>query len=245
VEQRRRAGNPESERERLEPRPNGSARPGRVPLVDASAFSLVLGTEAGQLSGTPRTHGVAICRQREMGTSSRISRTQYDPPAHVHSDRYDWRRLNNLQVGRYAEYFVKMELTLFGFEVYTTDVDDRGIDFVARRPGGEFLEIQVKSLRGHGYVFMQKDKFPLTPARVLALVLFHPLQPPQLYLVPAAAWGQPNDLLVSRDYAPGMKSKPEWGLNLSMKNQPLLEEYRFERMVAMVPAIAGGVPETS
>ena len=40
--------------------------------------------------------------------------------------RYNWKPLNNQQVGSYVEYFVKMELTMYGFEVYTTEVDDRG-----------------------------------------------------------------------------------------------------------------------
>lgn len=41
-------------------------------------------------------------------------------------DRYQWSKLNGLQVGRYAEYFVKMEFTMHGFQVYTSEVDDRG-----------------------------------------------------------------------------------------------------------------------
>ena len=45
--------------------------------------------------------------------------------------RYDWDRLNKQQVGAYAEYFVKMELTMYGFQVYATEIDDRGIDFIA------------------------------------------------------------------------------------------------------------------
>lgn len=74
-------------------------------------------------------------------------------------DRLDWSRLNPLQVGRYAEYFVKMEFTLYGFEVYTSEVDDRCVDFVARRDGGPFYEVQVKSVRGYKYVFIPKAKF--------------------------------------------------------------------------------------
>jgi hypothetical protein len=34
--------------------------------------------------------------------------------------RYQWSRLNKQQVGAYAEYFVKMELTMYGFQVYET-----------------------------------------------------------------------------------------------------------------------------
>ena len=49
-------------------------------------------------------------------------------------ERHDWARLNHLQIGRFAEYLVKMEFTLFGFDVYGAEVDDKGIDFVIR-PG--------------------------------------------------------------------------------------------------------------
>jgi hypothetical protein len=41
-------------------------------------------------------------------------------------ERYRWSRLNKQQVGASAEYFVKMKLTLYGFQVYKTEVDDRG-----------------------------------------------------------------------------------------------------------------------
>jgi len=70
-------------------------------------------------------------------------------------DKYNWNRLNHLQLGRYAEYFAKMEFTL---------------------------------------------------------------------------WSEPNALLVSHEY-PGKKSKPEWGLNLSQKNLPLLAKFSFDMAV--------------
>lgn len=73
--------------------------------------------------------------------------------------RYTWSKLNHLQIGRFAEYFVKMEFALNAFEVFGSEVDDRGIDFIARYEGSGFLEIQVKAIRGFNYVFMQKDKF--------------------------------------------------------------------------------------
>ena len=145
-------------------------------------------------------------------------------------DRLDWSHLNHLQLGRYAEYFVKMELTLFGFEVYSSEVDDRCIDFIARRGGGPFYEVQVKSVRGYNYVFIPKAKFPIAPHRLLALVLLHAGCEPEFYLIPMPAWQTPDALLVSRDYE-GKKSEPEWGVNLSAKNQALLDTYRFGVMV--------------
>lgn len=45
-----------------------------------------------------------------------------------------WSRLNHLQLGRYAEYYAKMEFTSYGFYVYASEVDDHGIDFIAQDP---------------------------------------------------------------------------------------------------------------
>ncbi|HKI31670.1 MAG TPA: hypothetical protein VKA46_07365 [Gemmataceae bacterium] len=145
--------------------------------------------------------------------------------------RYTWSRLNHLQVGRFAEYFVKMEFALYGFQVYTAEVDDRGIDFIVRHESGRFYEIQVKSIRGLNYVFMQKEKFPLRADRIAALVILLEDQSPELYLIPAPAWESPNAVLVSRDYE-GKQGPPEWGLNLSAKNRPLLAGFRFDGVVA-------------
>ena len=46
------------------------------------------------------------------------------------------------------------------------------------------------------------------------MVLLEEDQPPDLYLIPATAWLSPSALLVDRDYF-GLKSKPEWGVQLS------------------------------
>ncbi|MEN6495356.1 MAG: hypothetical protein ABFD16_13835 [Thermoguttaceae bacterium] len=147
--------------------------------------------------------------------------------------RYVWSRLNNQQVGAYTEYFVKMELTMFGFQVYRTEVDDRGIDFVAKYESGPFIEVQVKSLRPRpsGYVFMQKEKFMPRTGLFLALGLLFEEHPPELYLIPSMIWAEPASIFVSRDYE-GLKSKPEWGLNVSKRNMAALEPFRFEVVVA-------------
>lgn len=143
--------------------------------------------------------------------------------------RYQWSALNKQQVGTFCEYYVKMEMTMFGLEVYSPEVDDRGIDFVARLPGRPFLEIQVKSLRQPGYVFMQKAKFQLRENLYLALGLLWESELPQLYLIPANAWKKKSAVFVSRDYdKPGQKSKPEWGINIYDNMLPLIRKYRFD-----------------
>src|SRR6185312_10560962 len=122
-----------------------------------------------------------------------------------------WTRLNSQRLGRYAEYFVKMQLTLAGFDVYTPEVDDRGLDFVVRAGGGRYLEFQVKSLRGRsGYVFMRKEHFVPAADLYLALVLFEDAPDPAVYLIPSETWLRPNPPFVGHDYD-GLKSPPEWG----------------------------------
>ena len=152
-------------------------------------------------------------------------------------ERHVWSRLKPLQLGRYAEYLVKMEFTLHGFDVYTAEVDDKGIDFVIRREriqGAEvyvdYYDVQVKSVRKFNYVFFLKEKFALRDNLLAAIGLFEDGSLPQLYLIPATAWQRPNALFVDRNYE-GLKSKPEWGLNLSRRNLALLEPHRFERTV--------------
>jgi hypothetical protein len=144
--------------------------------------------------------------------------------------RYDWKRLSRMQLGRYAEYFTMMEFTQFGFQVYSTEVDDRGVDFVVRGESGKFYEIQVKSLRDRGYTYLRKDTSSLSHERLVALLLFNQGRPPSLFLIPTVDWNKQSSLLVSRDYA-GKRSKPEWGIQVSKKTVPMLEAYAFTKTI--------------
>ncbi len=150
---------------------------------------------------------------------------------------YNWDKLNHLQIGRYAEYFTKMELTAYGCDVYTSEVDDRGIDLVVRKDSDHHFDIQVKSLRlgKSNYVFMAKEKFVLKDNLLLSLVLFQTNKKPSIYLIPSMAWANPNALFVSRDYdKPNQKSKPEWGLNLSKVNLAFLNPYEFNKTIKLL-----------
>ena len=143
----------------------------------------------------------------------------------------NWSELSHLQLGRYAEYYAKMEFASYGYDVYTSEVDDHGVDFVARNPDdGQYYEIQVKAVRNLDYVYIRKDKMVLSPARLVYLLLFSNGTLPDCYVIPSQTWKDQNALFVDRNYdKPGQKSPPEWGINLSKKNLPLLEPYREEQ----------------
>ncbi len=157
--------------------------------------------------------------------------------------RHIWSKLKNQQLGAYAEYFFKMELTMAGFQVYSTEVDDRGVDFIVRHESGPFREIQVKSLRvdpqrPSGYVFLQKSKFALRCDVLLAMALFYEGREPDLYLVPAERWLTPDNVFCDRSYGGSLKSKPEWGLSITRKGLPSLKQFSFDETVERMLAPA-------
>lgn len=124
-----------------------------------------------------------------------------------------------------------MELASYKFEVYTTEVDDHGIDFLIKREESKkFYEIQVKSIREYGYVFMPKSTWHIDHDNLyLVLLIFKEGMLPNVYMIPATAWQNSDELFKDKNYE-GLKSDPEFGLNLSLKNQPLLEPYRIENI---------------
>jgi len=146
--------------------------------------------------------------------------------------KHTWSELNRLQLGRYAEYLVKMEFALHGFDVYSSEIDDRGIDFVVRKDENTYYDIQVKSatLPRGDYIFLPKEKFNLRKNLLAAIVIFRDGEMPELYLIPSLAWKQPDDLLAEYNYKE-KKSRPEWGLRLSRKNLPLLSRFAFEKVI--------------
>lgn len=142
-----------------------------------------------------------------------------------------WSKLNHLQLGRYAEYFTKMEFTSYGYDVYTSEVDDHGIDFVAQNPTTkELFYVQVKSVRKHNYTYLKKDRVTLNKNFLVCLIYFTDDKLPDLYIFPSTVWENPNDVFVDREYnGIKYKSKPEWGINYSQKNSFILEAYRAEK----------------
>lgn len=140
-----------------------------------------------------------------------------------------WSKLSKNQVGRYGEYLFQMAVVSFGYDVFSSEVDDKGIDFVLRiddkKP--QYHDIQVKTARiKNNWVFVEKSKFPIRENNHLGLVRLIENESPNLFVVPSTTWRKPNDLIWMREYA-GKKSKPEYGLRLSKKNLHLLEPFRL------------------
>jgi hypothetical protein len=143
-----------------------------------------------------------------------------------------WSNLNRLQLGKYAEYYAKMEFASYGLDVYTSEVDDHGVDFIVKDKNGIFNEIQVKSLRNKGYTFMQQKKFNLDNKELyLVLMIFEEDMLPSIYLISTNAWNSKNNMFIIRDFDRGQKSKPEYGVNVTNSNEQMLDKYKFENVI--------------
>jgi len=142
------------------------------------------------------------------------------------------KELNRQKLGTFGEYYAKMVLASYGLSIYTSEVDDHGIDFVAETKAG-FLKFQVKTVRdGTDYVFMKKKNFDVTDKSLyLILIRLVDAEHPAVYIIPAYEWiGSEKLMFVSHDYD-GKKSEPEYGLNLSKKNLLEIECYKIEHII--------------
>jgi len=111
-----------------------------------------------------------------------------------------WSKLSKQQLGRYAEYYAKMEFTRAGFQVFTSEVDDRGVDFIVRAGAGVYRPVQVKSVRVDGAISLEKRHFSVQERSLLALLHFVDHRLPSLMVIPAEAWGKDCKLLNDQVY---------------------------------------------
>ena len=139
--------------------------------------------------------------------------------------------LNHLQVGKIGEYWAKIWLTLAGFDIYTTDVDAKGIDFIIRTDNYKHIDVQVKTIRDKSrYVFVAKETWnnELRDNLYLILVILKNNEIPSVYFIPSTVWKSPTILFTDKNYdKEGQKSKPEWGINISKKNMDELNKYEI------------------
>lgn len=129
-----------------------------------------------------------------------------------------WSSLSGLQLGRYGEYYAKMLFTAYGYEVYSSEVDDHGVDFIVKNKSGKIFEVQVKTICRTGYMFIKKNKIVIDDQHLVALIRLKDNEEPEMFVFPASVWKNPNPVFKDRSYG-------EWGVNYSKKNRKLLEPY--------------------
>lgn len=143
----------------------------------------------------------------------------------------DWKRFgdNRQKLGTFGEYYAKMALASYGMSIYTSEVDDHGIDFVAE-VNDDFLKFQVKTIRkGTGYVLLKEKYFKISDSKLyLLLLVLVDGEHSAVYMIPTSAWeNKEKTIFVHRPNY----SEPEYGINISAKNMDQLEEFKLEKMI--------------
>ncbi len=142
----------------------------------------------------------------------------------------NWSQISHLQLGKIAEYYAQAEFLSYGFEVYDTIVDDRGIDFIARANDRVF-EIQVKAVRNYNYTFISQSKMPcLSENRLVCYMNFIDNEVPCAYIIPATAWINTNAVFSRKEYESGV----EYGINISRKNAHILDDYMAKNILGEI-----------
>lgn len=134
--------------------------------------------------------------------------------------------LSKTQLGKAGEYWAKLQLTLYGLDVYTSEVDEKGIDFVVRTNDGRYAAVQVKSLRKPGYVYLKEKHFAPGPGLLVALNLFYGEDGPRTLLIPSRVWLEPIGAFVVNRF----KAGSEYGINVSKRAMPQLSAFGIEKM---------------
>lgn len=99
--------------------------------------------------------------------------------------KLQWSHLNHLQLGKLAEYLVKLEFVSYGLDIYVSEVDDKGIDFIIRKNSKKYYDIQMKLIRNLNYIFFPKGKFELRDNLLAAIVVFIEKKDPYIFLIPS------------------------------------------------------------
>ena len=82
------------------------------------------------------------------------------------------------------------------------------------------------------YTFVTKSEIPeLSDNILIALVEWQNEQPISLYLIPTSEWNTGKwNILKDRDYE-GLKSEPEWGIDINQSNKYELNNFQFNKFI--------------
>jgi hypothetical protein len=132
--------------------------------------------------------------------------------------------LTNRELNKKAKEIIKEK-----FKGHGAKVIEKDRTFSVTSKEGRDIEVLVKSIRRPTeYVLILKKYMDARQDNLyIALVIFSGENTPELFLIPATAFLEPNDLLRDR---PNYK-EPEFGMNVSNKNMPLLNIYKFTNFI--------------
>ena len=149
-----------------------------------------------------------------------------------------WGKMNHIKLGKVAELYAKTEFLKRGFQVYSTEADDSGIDFVAIDSCDKVYKIQVKACRNNSYQYIKEKFFYKTGNFYIFYIRFVDDEDPDMYMISTNAWEKNLSAFVYHPYDNGQESDSEYGIQYSKKNCTEFEEYKIDK--AFVNLLSNG-----
>lgn len=146
-----------------------------------------------------------------------------------------WSRLNNSQLGRLGEYYAKLLFVSLGWYVYSSEIDDHGVDFISEDPQkAHMYRVQVKSVKaGKDTLNIKKTKMPLRDDFLMCFLRFEDDRLPDVFLWKTSEWNdKSNDALGENNYIKeDTVSVPEWNVKYSKKNAKWFQEHVADKVL--------------
>lgn len=141
----------------------------------------------------------------------------------------NWSKLNSKQLGCMGEYYAKMVFLSYGWYVYTPEVDDHGVDFIAENPDREkIFRVQVKSV-SKDTLNIQKNKIVINDNWLLCYLRFKDGELPDVYLWKTSEWNnEKNKEILGENNYEHADSEPEWNVKYSKTNAQKFDKFRIE-----------------
>ena len=127
-----------------------------------------------------------------------------------------------------------MSFILEGFEVYYTEYDDRGVDFIVRDKKEIFYEVQVKTTGTTVNPFIYEEKFGKSDTFLFCAVRVEEGEPPSIYLAKGSDWDK--DIQCLRYNPSGGKAGSYFEMSFAKKYQSELAELEFQNSIKTLTA---------
>lgn len=150
--------------------------------------------------------------------------------------RTSYKHLNNIQKGWFGATYSKLAFTLEGFEVYSSEYDDRGVDFVIRNKSGQFFSVQVKTtIDDTANPFIKKDKFHSCENFIFCAVRIIEGMKPTLYITRGSDWN--SNKYECLNYNPnGGGHGPYYEICFASKYKDQLKDFEFQTYIERMRA---------
>ena len=117
---------------------------------------------------------------------------------------------------------------MYGYLVFSAEIDDRGVDFVVRNDAGRHFDVQVKTVTCWKYTYITESKF--SESLWICLVVLAEGVHPTLYLFSGRDWDLDTSGLLRRNHFPNAK-EAEYGIHIAKKRVSVMKQFAFDQSV--------------